>query len=94
MQAMHDLKLPVIGHPERAVFACLQRTYGVADAGRIVKWAFWKYDGKPDGKPITYNSFMKAKKWQTDKWYIELQQHEKREQKSSGSEGFASLKDL
>lgn len=95
MKAAHDLRLPVLGNSERAVMARLQRTYGQRDAGLIIKWTLWKYGGKPNGTHITYNSFSKARKWQTDQWHLELQEHSKREATVSHSaEGFGLLKDL
>lgn len=80
MKEVHEVKLvtdPSVPK-ERAVFRGLQKTYG-QDAGLIVKWVFWKYQGKYDGKLINFLSFQKACKWWTDIMYTELQEQLKRE---------------
>ena len=40
-QEAFGLNLKVEGLKERSVFRALQKLYGKADAGRIVKWAFY-----------------------------------------------------
>jgi hypothetical protein len=98
IKAVYEVDLPVSANRERYIFSGLKRTYG-NDAGRIVKWPFWKYDGKRSGEFVTYSTFSKGMKWITDIWYMEMQEQIKREmaQKTpSGNplRGFGTLQDL
>lgn len=98
IKAVYEVDLPVSPNRERFIFIALKKTYG-NDAGRIVKWPFWKYDGKRNGEFVTYSTFSKGMKWITDIWYMELQEHVKREMaKKAPSEtslvGFGKLQDL
>lgn len=77
-QEAFGLNLPVDGLPERSVFKGMQRIYGRADAGRIVKWVFYRYKGRYDGEPVRYQSFAKGRKWWIDKMYLELQEELRR----------------
>ena len=61
------------GQPERAIFRSLQRVYGQADAGRIVKWVFYKYRGHYNDEFIGPMAFSKGRKWFTDKMHLEMQ---------------------
>lgn len=63
----------VDGIRERSVFRGLQNTYGKVDAGRIVKWAFYRYNGKWDGEIVGFFSFTKGRKWWTDRMHHEMQ---------------------
>ena len=97
IKAVYELDLPVTANRERFIFSALIRTYGNEAAGRIVKWPFWKYDGKRNGTEyVTYSMFTKNMKWLTDIWYLELQEHLKRETRRSSvsSSGFGKLQDL
>lgn len=97
LRAVYELDLPVSEHRERAIFSSLRRTYGNEAAGRIVKWPFWKYNGKRNGEYVTYSTFSKNMKWLTDIWYLELQEHMHREEKKTKSfaaEGFSRLENL
>lgn len=98
IKAVYEIDLPVTPNRERFIFVGLIRTYG-SDAGRIVKWPFWKYDGKRNGEFVTYSTFSKGMKWITDIWYMEMQEQAKREmakKNSSGNSlrGFGKLQDL
>lgn len=95
-RAVYDLDLPATAHRERSIFSGLKRTYGNRAAGQIVKWPFWKYDGLRNGEHITYGMFSKGMKWLTDMWYLEMQEHVRREAKKDTvfSGGFAKLQDI
>lgn len=92
-----DIELAVDGLKERSVMAGLKRTYG-RDAGLIVKWVCWHYQGRFRGEVITPFSFTKARKWFTDKMHVEMQQHRKAQSQldaaSHAAQGFAKLTDL
>jgi hypothetical protein len=77
-QAAFGLHLPVIGLPERSVFKGMQRIYGAAEAGLIVKWVFWRHRGRWDGEPVRHLSFSKGRKWWVDKMYLEMQEERRR----------------
>lgn len=98
LKAVYDLDLPVTANRERFIFTALKRTYGNEAAGRIVKWPFWKYDGKRNGTEyITYSMFTKNFKWLTDIWYLELQEQTQRDEKRANTTtavGFGKLQDL
>jgi hypothetical protein len=98
IMAVYELDLPVTANRERYIFSSLIRTYGSESAGRIVKWPFWRYDGKrSNGEFVTYSHFTKNMKWLTDIWYLELQENMKKEQKKASvgsSAGFSNLQDL
>jgi hypothetical protein len=97
IKAVYEVDLPVSANRERFIFAGLRRTYGSEAAGRIVKWPFWKYDGRRGDEFITYSTFSKGMKWLTDIWYLELQEQVRREQKKPTTEsvvGFGKLQDL
>lgn len=97
IRAVYDVDLPVTAYRERTIFAHLRRMYG-SDAGRIVKWPFWKYDGKRNSDYITYSSFSKNMKWLTDIWYLELKEQLQAESKkksgTSAAAGFGKIQDL
>lgn len=96
IRAVYEVDLPVSANRERFIFSTLKRTYGNEVAGRIVKWPFWKYDGKRNGEYVTYSSFSKGMKWLTDIWCLELQEQVKREQKKPANAvvGFGKIQDL
>ena len=73
-QEAFGLNLKVEGQKERAVFRALQRLYGKADAGRIVKWAFYHHMGRFRDEPVGFFIFSKGNKWWTDKLYMEIQE--------------------
>lgn len=75
-RAVHDIELPVQGTPERSVMAGLKRTYGPANAGRLVKWACRE---SIEGDPVGYFDFAKGRKWWTDRHFTALQRHVKKE---------------
>jgi hypothetical protein len=98
MRAMHGIKMAIEGNPERQVLQKLSKTYG-PDAGLIVKWVLWNYDGIQDGKPISFFIFSSKMKWWTDKMYAEMQLHRRElEEKSTPYEkpgtSFTSMEDL
>lgn len=72
-QEAFGLNLRVDGLKERSVFRALQKVYGKADAGRIVKWAFYHYRGTFRDEPIGFFMFSKGNKWWTDKLHFEVQ---------------------
>jgi hypothetical protein len=91
-RAVHDIDLPVQGSPERSVMAGLKRTYGKVNAGRLVKWACQESIGTD---PVNYFDFSKGRKWWTDRHFISLQAHVKKEAGARHSEadvGWGTLK--
>ena len=76
-RAVHDIDMPVQGTPERSVMAGLKRTYGPANAGKLVKWACRESIGTAE--PVGYFDFSKGRKWWTDRAWTALQQHIRRE---------------
>lgn len=98
MKAMHEIDLMVegSGHRERSSFQRLKRVYG-PDAGLIVKWVLWNYDGVWKGEYLNFFSFSAGRKWWTDQMYSEMQVHKRELQKKSTpyeKPGFASMEDL
>lgn len=97
IKAVYEVDLPVSANRERYIFSGLKRTYGNEAAGRIVKWPFWKYDGKRNNEYVTYSSFSKGMKWLTDIWFLEMQEQVKKEEKRENNvvaTGFGKLQDL
>ncbi|QIG58357.1 hypothetical protein SEA_SKOG_205 [Gordonia phage Skog] len=74
LKAHQGLNTAIDGMRERAVFRGLQSTYGKENAGRIVKWAFYRYQGKWDGEIVGFFSFTKGRKWWNDRMFAEMQQ--------------------
>lgn len=72
-QAAFGITLTVEGFRERSVFLAMQRLYGRADAGDIVKWVFYRYHGRYRGELIGHLSFTKGQKWFVDKMHREMQ---------------------
>lgn len=70
-----DLRIDGSGVKERSVMTHLQKVYGRQGAGLIVRWAVYGKGGECDGKPLTFFSFQKERKWWTDEVYAEAQQH-------------------
>lgn len=98
-QDAFGFNLKVEGPKERGVFRGLQRVYGNANAGRIVKWAFYHHKGKFRDEIINFFHFSKGNKWLTDKFYLELQQDAAKETANvnrfqGASLGVTSLSDL
>lgn len=90
IKAVYEVDLPVSANRERHIFSGLRRTYGSEAAGRIVKWPFWKYDGKRNNEFVTYSNFSKNMKWLTDIWLLELQEQIKKENKRKEEVNVAS----
>ena len=98
-QDAFGFNLKVEGAKERGVFRGLQRVYGVENAGRIVKWAFYHHKGKFRDEIINFFHFSKGNKWLTDKFYLELQQatakeHSAADRFQGASLGVTRLSDL
>lgn len=96
-QSAFGLNLRVEGLKERAVFRGLQRVYGKANAGNIVKWAFYHHKGRFRDEPVGFFMFSKGNKWWTDKLYLEMQESLARESRITAtgvSLGVTSLADL
>lgn len=96
-QSAFGLNLRVEGLKERAVFKGLQRVYGKANAGNIVKWAFYHHKGRFRDEPVGFFMFSKGNKWWTDKLYLEMQESLARESRitaTGASLGVISLADL
>lgn len=96
-QEAFGLNLRVEGMKERAVFRGLQRVYGPANAGNIVKWAFYYHKGRFRDEPIGFFMFSKGNKWWTDKLYLEMQEalaKERQRTATGASLGITSLADL
>jgi len=92
MSTVHGLELvvdPTIPR-ERSTFKGLKNTYG-DNAGLIVKWVLWKYQGKYSGEYINYFSFVKGRKWWTDLMYQELQLQVQKEQKKLSKKNWAGF---
>lgn len=99
IKAVYEVDLPVSANRERYIFAGLKRTYGPEAAGHIVKWPFWKYDGKRSGEYVTYSTFTKGMKWLTDIWLLEMQEQIRKDEKKRGQRhvataGFGKIQDL
>ena len=97
IKAVYGIDLPASPHREKAIFSALKRTYGDREAGRIVKWAYWKHNGKRNnGEYVTYSTFSRPMKWWTDIMYIELQDEMLREssREKVSVEGFSKLQDI
>lgn len=95
IRAVYGLDLPASPYREKAIFASLKRTYGDRQAGLLVKWPYWRYNGKRGTEYVTYNTFNKGMKWQLDLWYLELQKEMRRElNRDKASAGFAKLQDI
>lgn len=77
-QEAFGLTLHIDGMPERSVFRGMQRIYGPADAGLIVKWVFYRYKGRYEGEPVRHLSFAKGRKWWVDKMHLEMQEELRR----------------
>jgi hypothetical protein len=75
LRASYDLVLPVDGKKERAVFQGLHRVYGRETAGRIVKWVFWKYEGRYQSRHVGFFDFTKGMRWFTDRMFSEMHDH-------------------
>lgn len=96
-QAAFGLNLRVDGIKERAVFRGLQKLYGKANAGNIVKWAFYHHKGRFREEPVGFFMFSKGNKWWTDKLYLEMQESmakDTRRTTTGASLGVTSLADL
>lgn len=93
LKVLCDMDLPVTANRERSIMAGFQKVYG-PDAGRVIKWVFWRWGGKVNDQYVTYGNFSKAMKWRTDMWYLELQQHIKSHVKGVAAPGFSRLEDL
>lgn len=84
-QEAFDRRMAVEGMIERSIFKSMQRIYGAATAGQIVKWAFYKYHGVYGGEVITFTSFTKGRKWWVDKMHQEMQAAQRKETAKSPS---------
>ena len=96
-QEAFGINLRVDGVKERSVFRGLQNLYGKANAGNIVKWAFYHYKGRFQDEPIGFFRFSKGNKWFTDKLYVEMQEELARDRQrivAGKSLGITSLADL
>lgn len=78
LRARHGTAPPMDGVKERSIFRALQRFYGQREAGHIVKWACWRYDGKWRGGFLSYGSFSKKMRWLTDIFLMESHDHLRR----------------
>lgn len=78
--AAFGLDMAVEGIQERAIFRALQRIYGQATAGQIVKWVTYHHKGHWEGKPVRFASFCRARKWWVDIMHTELQAQQRKEQ--------------
>lgn len=74
-EVMNGVRVAVQGMPERQVFAALQRAYGTADAGRIVKWVCYQHRGRYRDELVVPSSFSKGRRWFTDRMHMEYQDH-------------------
>lgn len=84
MKALYGIEMRVEGKMEPAIMQCLQRTYGQAEAGRIVKWVVFRYfcrDSANPGQYVKFTSFAKGRRWWTDMMHAEMQDHALRESK-------------
>lgn len=79
MEAKHEIKIPIDGHPERSVMAGLQRHYGNAAAGQLVKWTLYHYHGKYREDYLNVFAFSKGRRWWTDMMHAEAQAARRKE---------------
>lgn len=96
-QGAFDRHMAVEGFIERSIFKSMQKIYGQATAGQIVKWAMYKYHGVYAGDVITFTSFAKGRKWWNDRMHQELQAHLRQERPPTASRvavGSVRLSDL
>jgi len=78
-QEAFDRKMAVEGFIERSVFKSMQKIYGQATAGQIVKWVFYRYHGIWNGEVVGFTSFSKGRKWWVDKMHQEMQERQRKE---------------
>lgn len=92
-----ELRIDGAGAKERAVMTQLQKVYGEAGAGHILKFVIIEMLGKDEkGKPVTFFSFSKARKWWTDELYGSAQVRAQMDRKKKVTEkqavsGFGTL---
>lgn len=79
-------------HKDKAVLRWLRKTYG-EDAGRIVKWTFFKYNGEVDGETFAVTWFNRGHKWWIDQMYSEMKLATTQRARIQPT-GFMSAKDL
>lgn len=90
-------EMAVEGFIERSIFKSMQKIYGQATAGKIVKWVFYRYHGVYAGEPVTFTAFTKGRKWWVDKMHLEMQDAIRKEKPASASRvsvGAMKLSDL
>jgi hypothetical protein len=93
--ALNDYKLPVDRIRELSMFKRMQRVYG-PDAGLIIKWFFYKYEGRGNESGKT----MKMSWWSSGykSWHDGLLQEAKEEIKKTSTKkkpnGFSQAKEL
>lgn len=103
-KALNGLTIASAGAPEYKRMLWLIAVYGQPDAGRIIKWTYWKHRGRwKDRKgtevirPMRFNAKMK---WWVDILHTEMQQQVQRERNavpaktSAAVAGFATASDL
>lgn len=78
-QEAFERHMAVEGFIERSVFKSMQRIYGQATAGQIVKWVFYKYKGVWRNEVVGFTSFAKGRKWWVDMMYQEMQAQQRKE---------------
>ncbi len=81
-----------------SVLKWLKKTYP-NDAGKLIKWVFYKYDGVVGTEPFSINLFQSGHKWWIDKELFKMKQElgevkAKPVIKRTQTTGFLSVKDM
>lgn len=71
--------MAVEGKIERAVLGSMQRIYGQATAGQIVKWVMYRYHGVYRNEVVKFTDFAKGRKWWVDMMHQEMQERVRKE---------------
>lgn len=102
-QGLNGLTLKLSGVAEFKRMQWLIEIYGQPDAGRIVKWTYWKHRGRWASKRtyadvIRHARFNAKMKWWVDIMHTEMQEQINRENNapktSAAAVGFSTIRDL
>ncbi len=88
-QEAFDRHMAVEGYIERSVFKSMQKIYGQATAGQIVKWVMYRYHGVWRDDVVTFTSFAKGRKWWVDMMHQEMQEHRRKESSRPAQESYS-----
>jgi hypothetical protein len=103
-QALNGLTLSLSGVVEYKRMCWLIEVYGQPDAGRIIKWTYWRHRGRWNNRAknsievIRHARFNSKLKWWVDMMHTEMQEQVARENNvvktSPASVGFSTSSDL